>query len=86
MRKKKESFFWSLNQTQTVKSSQIRMIISLTYNTYSKTIPVSQYNLKYFEPQMNVSKNSVFILNIFLCLLVILTMEIYFIIGINNSR
>ena len=57
MRKKKESFFWSLNQTQTVKSSQIRMIISLTYNTYSKTIPVSQYNLKYFEPQLNVSKN-----------------------------
>ena len=86
MRKKKESFFWSLNQTQTVKSSQIRMIISLTYNTYSKKIPVSQYNLKYFEPQMNVSKNSVFILNIFLCLLVILTMEIYFIIGINTSR
>ena len=58
MRKKKESFFWSLNQTQTVKSSQIRMIISLTYNTYSKTIPVSQYNLKYFEPQLNVSKNN----------------------------
>ena len=57
MRKKKESFFWSLNQTQTVKSSQIRMIISLTYNTYSKTIPVSQYSLKYFEPQLNVSKN-----------------------------
>ena len=57
MRKKKESFFWSLNQTQTVKSSQIRMIISLTYNTYSKTIPVSQYNLKYFESQLNVSKN-----------------------------
>ena len=57
MRKKKESFFWSLNQTQTVKSSQIRMIISLTYNTYSKTIPVSQYNLKYFEQQLNVSKN-----------------------------
>ena len=56
MRKKKESFFWSLNQTQTVKSSQIRMIISLTYNTYSKKIPVSQYNLKYFEPQLNVSK------------------------------
>ena len=57
MRKKKESFFWSLNQTQTVKSSQIRMIISLAYNTYSKTIPVLQYNLKYFEPQLNVSKN-----------------------------
>ena len=57
MRKKKESFFWSLNQTQTVKSSRIRMIISLTYNTYSKTIPVSQYNLKYFELQLNVSKN-----------------------------